>query len=123
MSQSIFTDSPYEKTPDIEANPEDYDILSFDVQPGDVIIHHVLTIHGAGGNPSRDKMRRAISFRYCGDDVTYYDRPGSIDQPYIKEKLKDGDRLFSKDYPIVFPRPYPEFELADKFEFEDVTKA
>lgn len=122
VSQSVFPDSPYEKTPDIEANPENYDIVSFDVQPGDVIIHHVMTVHGSRGNQSADKMRRAMSFRYCGDDITYYDRPGAIVQPYLKDKLKNGDRLFSKDYPIVFPRPYPEFELADKFEFEDTSK-
>lgn len=66
----FFSDSPYDKVPDIEANPQNYDIISFDVEPGDVIIHHVLTIHGARGNQSTDKMRRAISFRYCGDNVT-----------------------------------------------------
>lgn len=115
VSQSVFPDSPYDKVPDIEANPQDYDIISFDVEPGDVIIHHVLTIHGARGNQSTDKMRRAISFRYCGDDVTYYDRPGSVVQPYLTDKLNDGDKLFSKDYPVVFPRPYPGFELAAQF--------
>lgn len=115
VSQSTFPDSPYEKTPDIEANPEDYDIISFDVEPGDVIIHHVLTIHGSRGNQSNDKMRRAMSFRYCGDDITYFDRPGAIVQPYLTDKLRDGDPLFSKDYPIVFPRPFPGFEMADQF--------
>ena len=110
VSQSVFPDSPYEKTPDIEANPDEYDIVSFDVEPGDVIIHHVLTIHGSRGNQSVDKMRRAMSFRYCGDDITYYDRPGAIVQPYLTDKLNDGDKLFSKDYPIVFPKPFPEFE-------------
>jgi len=123
VSQSVFPDSPYEKTPDIEAAPEDYDIVSFDVEPGDVIIHHVLTVHGSRGNQSANKMRRAMSFRYCGDDITYYDRPGAIVQPYLTDKLKDGDRLFSKDYPIVFPRPFPEFELADKIGMSDASVA
>lgn len=44
-----------------------------------------------------------------------YDRPGSVVQPYLTDKLNDGDKLFSKDYPIVFPRPYPGFELAAQF--------
>ena len=123
VSQSVFPDSPYEKTPDIEACPEEYDIISFDVQPGDVIIHHVLTLHGSRGNQSTDKMRRAVSFRYCGDDITYYDRPGAIVQPYLTDKLKDGDPLFSKDYPIVFPRPFPGFQLASSFTNEPLERA
>jgi len=90
ISQTTNPMSPYERCPDIESQPEKYDIISFDVDPGDVIIHHVKTIHGSRGNMSTDKARRAISFRYCG-------------------------RLFSKDYPIVWPRPWPEFELANLF--------
>ena len=102
IAQSIDPTSPYEKTPDIEGNREDYDIVSFDVQPGDVIIHHVMTVHGSGGNTTADKSRRAISFRYCGDDIRYFDKPGAIEQPYIETPLDNGDRLTSEDYPLVW---------------------
>jgi hypothetical protein len=115
FAQSTNPMSPYEKTPDIEANRDDYDIISFDVEPGDVIIHHVMTVHGSGGNRTQDQFRRAISFRYCGDDIRYFDKPGAAVQPFIEKKLKDGDRLFSKDYPLVWPRPYPEAELSTLF--------
>ena len=103
FAQSIHPFSPFEKLEDIEANREDYDIVSFDVQPGDVLIHDVMTIHGSRGNISKDRMRRAMSFRYCGDDITYLDRPGALEQPYLKNKLKDGDPLYwSDDYPLVW---------------------
>jgi len=118
IAQSTFPDSPYDRTPDIEANPGDYDIVSFDVQPGDVIIHHVLTVHGSRGNQSNDRLRRAISFRYCGDDITYYDRPGAIVQPYLTEKLENGAPLFSKDYPLVYPRVFPTARLSSLFNSE-----
>ncbi len=117
VSQTPFASSPEKRCPDIEGAPEDYDIISFDVEPGDVIIHHVKTVHGAGGNPS-DCWRRAVSFRYCGDQVRYLDRPGAIPQVGVTHGLKDGDRLFAADYPIVWPRPWPSMRLAEVYDIQ-----
>lgn len=90
------------------------DIVSFDVEPGDVIIHHVLTVHGAGGNPS-ERWRRAVSFRYCGDQVRYLDRAGAIPQVGTSHDLVSGERLMSLDYPVVWPKPWPDLKLADLY--------
>ena len=114
VSQTPFATSPEERCPDIEGKRESYDIISFDVEPGDVIIHHVRTVHGAGGNMSAD-WRRAVSFRYCGDDVRYFDRPGAIPQVGINHDLQTGDRLITSDYPIVWPKPWPEAKLSDMY--------
>jgi ectoine hydroxylase-related dioxygenase (phytanoyl-CoA dioxygenase family) len=112
FAQSIHPFSPFEKLEDIEANRECYDIVSFDVEPGDVLIHDVMTIHGSRGNISKDRMRRAMSFRYCGDDITYLDRPGALEQPYLEIRLNDGDPLYwSEDYPLV----WTETEAANNF--------
>lgn len=111
ISQTPFASSPEPRCPDIESAPHQYDIISFDVEPGDVLIHHVKTVHGAGGNRS-DRWRRAMSFRYCGDQVRYLDRQGAIPQVGVTHALKDGDRLFSADYPVVWPKPWPELNLA-----------
>lgn len=102
IAQSIDPTSPYDKAPDIEGNRENYDIISFDVRPGDVIIHNVMTVHGSGGNKTSDRHRRAVAFRYCGDDIRYFDKPGAIEQPYIETPLKNGERLHSDDYPLVW---------------------
>ena len=112
ISQSPHPLSPFERLPDIEANRDEYDIVSFDVQPGDVIIHHVMTVHGSRGNQSTDRNRRAISLRYCGDDITYCDRPGAMSQPYLLSKPTEGSCLYSEDYPLVWPRPHPNAKLA-----------
>lgn len=103
ISQTPFPGADGPRCPDIEADPDAYDIAAFDVQPGDVILHHVLTVHGAGGNPS-DSWRRAISFRYCGDTVRYLDRKGALPQPGAAGGLRDGDTLDSGGFPIVWPR-------------------
>ncbi|WP_065383355.1 phytanoyl-CoA dioxygenase family protein [Hyphomonas sp. ND6WE1B] len=115
VSQTPIASSPEKRCPDIEAYPHKYDIVSFDVQPGDVIIHHVMTVHGAGGNPS-DHWRRAVSFRYCGDKIRYRDRMGAIQQVGVTHKLRDGDRLFASDYPMVWPKPWPGLLLADLYQ-------
>ncbi len=114
VSQTTTRGSTGPRLPDIEASPDDYDLVHFDVEPGDVIIHHVRTIHGAAGNPS-DDMRRAISFRYCGASVRYFDRPGAIPQYGVTHALKNGDPLFCDDYPVVWPKPWPGLRLAPLF--------
>ena len=119
VSQTPFASSPEKRCPDIEGALEDYDIISFDVEPGDVIVHHVKTVHGAGGNTS-DRWRRAVSFRYCGDKVRYLDRPGAIPQVGVSHGLKDGDRLFAADYPVVWPKPWPHLRLADLYSGPEV---
>tara|TARA_R110000796_G_scaffold232269_1_gene350462 strand:+ start:1491 stop:2504 length:1014 start_codon:yes stop_codon:yes gene_type:complete len=122
VSQTPISTSTEIRCPDIEAAPELYDIVSFDVEPGDVIIHDVRTVHGAGGNRS-DTWRRAMSFRYCGDRIRYRDRPGAIPQAGVAHDLRDGDRLFSADYPVVWPKPWPGFRLAEAFDTQAPTKS
>ncbi|MBU3920191.1 MAG: phytanoyl-CoA dioxygenase family protein, partial [Alphaproteobacteria bacterium] len=114
VSQTPIASSPEKRCPDIEGAPDDYDIITFDVEPGDVIIHHVKTVHGAGGNTS-DRWRRAVSFRYCGDQVRYLGRKGAIAQVGVTHGLRDGDRLFAADYPVVWPKPWPEMRLARQY--------
>jgi len=104
FAQSASPISPYETLPDIEGHRDDYDIVAFDCEPGDVIIHHVMTVHGSGGNISADRQRRAVSLRYCGDDIRYFDKPGAIEQQFTTAPHVNGDRLNPLDYPIVWPK-------------------
>jgi ectoine hydroxylase-related dioxygenase (phytanoyl-CoA dioxygenase family) len=103
LSQTTFPGAEGPRCPDIEADPGAFDIVSFDVEPGDVILHHVLTVHGAGGNLS-DSWRRAVSFRYCGESVRYFDRKGAVPQVGVMD-VPDGDPLPPSIFPIVWPRP------------------
>ena len=41
-----------ESLQEIEAHPEAYNLVRFEVEPGDIVIHHFRTVHGAGGNRS-----------------------------------------------------------------------
>ena len=62
--------------PDIDANREDYDIVSFDMAPGDALIFSAWILHGARGNSSSTQDRVALSTRWLGDDVLWDPREG-----------------------------------------------
>lgn len=93
--------SEYETIPDIEADRDAYDIISWDVEPGDVYVFSAMTLHYASGNSSATSRRRGYTVRYCGDDVRYDPRVGTS-EPVLVEGLAPGDRLDSDQCPIVF---------------------
>lgn len=104
VAQTPLPGAEGEQLPDIEGHMSDYDIVHFDVEPGDVIVHHYLTLHGAGANHSRYQVRRAASLRYCGDDIRFRTRPWAPKQLHHTQRLKDGDRLSGPDFPVVWTR-------------------
>jgi ectoine hydroxylase-related dioxygenase (phytanoyl-CoA dioxygenase family) len=93
-----------EVLPDIEGHLADYDIVHFDVEPGDVIVHHYRTVYGAGANTSRYQVCRAASLRYCGDDIRFQARPWAPRQLHHTTHLNDGDPLGGADFPVVWRR-------------------
>ena len=90
----------YEDIPDIEAARGDYEIVSWDLDPGDVYVFHGMTVHGSPGNSSTEQRRRGYAVRFTGDDVVYDDRPG-VSQPVRNSELLSGNPLDSEQYPLV----------------------
>jgi len=88
--------------PRIEADPESYNVQYVDAEPGDVLVHHFLTVHGSEGN-SRGARRRAFSLRYCDAELRYRHRVGAPAQPLHKQDVKDGDVLDDRFHPLVWP--------------------
>ena len=88
--------------PKIEMDNKEMDLIRFDTRPGDLIVHHAATIHGAGANHSISRRRRAVSVRYCGDGVTYKIRPGAPLKAH-HENVRTGDPVVSHpDCPLVW---------------------
>lgn len=97
-----YESDDYVPLPDFNAEREKYDIVHFDTAPGDVVAHHLATLHYAPGNLT-DRRRRATSVRYAGDDATYAVRKNG--PPVLFDPgLKPGDRLDSDLFPVVRPR-------------------
>ena len=93
----------YETMPDIDAARDDYEIMTWDLEPGDVYAFHAMTVHGAGGNLRNDVRRRGLTIRYTGDDATYDPRPGTSPVMHV-EGLGVGAPMDSDLYPIILPR-------------------
>ena len=102
----FVTDLPMDDTdgevvPDFHADRRGREILRFDMQPGDLTVHHCRTLHGAAGNASPTMRRRALSVRYCGDDARYRIRRGVPQKPHHAE-VADGHVLDHPDCPVVW---------------------
>jgi ectoine hydroxylase-related dioxygenase (phytanoyl-CoA dioxygenase family) len=91
-----------EDIPDIDAHRADYRLLSWDLEPGDAIAFHFLTVHGAPGNLSVNR-RRAFASRWLGDDAVYAVRHGETSPPFpgLEQRLKPGDPLAAEEFPLV----------------------
>jgi ectoine hydroxylase-related dioxygenase (phytanoyl-CoA dioxygenase family) len=46
-------------------------IVSWEMEPGDVLAHHPLALHGSTANTSKGQLRCGLSLRYLGKDVRY----------------------------------------------------
>lgn len=72
--------------------------LSWDMEPGDCVCHHPLTVHGAGPNKSSTERRIGLSLRFFGTDARYDPRPYTVRLP-AEPSCQPGeypadDRLF-----------------------------
>ena len=92
------------KVPDIQGKRADYDIVSFDLEPGDCAIFHGRMLHGAAGSTHSLRRRRGFATRWLGDDVVYRpDRPGSS-QMSRDPGLAPGAPVGGPVFPLVWPR-------------------
>ena len=94
----------FETMPDIDAERDDHEIIAFDLKPGDCAAFHFRTVHGAPGNRDSSAWRRAIAFRFTGDDVTFQLRKGVMSPPFHTMDectLTPGDPLDSDLFPVI----------------------
>lgn len=88
-----------ETVPDIDGDPETYPTLCFDLEPGDAAVFHGATLHSARGTPAG--RRRAVSWRFTGDDVTWYPErssPTFYDAPHLVE----GGPIDAEQFPRLW---------------------
>ncbi len=87
---------------DVPDFSDNHELVTFDTEPGDVVVHHARTIHGAYANSSTTRRRRAISVRYAGDDVVYRSKPGAPQKPH-HAGIAGGAPLDPEAFPPAWP--------------------
>ena len=99
----VFDEGELEDVPDIEADRSAHEILGWELEPGDAVAFHMLTLHQAGGSPT---LRRAFSVRVLGDDATYAPRPHPTSPPFpgLDAELDAGDPFDAPRFPRALTR-------------------
>ncbi len=97
--------SRYAPFPDIDETRDAERILAFDLAPGDVLAFDFHTLHNAPANPGGTR-RRAISFRFVGEDARYVERPHEVSPPFpqLGLRLAMNDPLPQDWFPVVWHR-------------------
>ncbi len=92
-----------EATPDVNSEPDNYDILAWNLEAGDCIAFDFKTLHGTTAGEVKSR-RRAVSTRWLGDDVTYCRRDVMMSPPYPDLDQQTGERLRTDWFPILWRR-------------------
>lgn len=95
--------SDLELVPDINAHLDKYDVVDWEMNPGDVLIFHPLTLHGSAANKTRNQKRRALALRWLGEDVTYKPTAATMPITYQHNSV-EGQGLCGGAFPIILPK-------------------
>jgi len=98
-----YSGDAYETVPDIDAAPDDHNVLRWQLEPGDALLFNFLIVHDAPANTSEHR-RRGFSTRWLGDDVVFAERPGTTSPPYPDIGLGEGDKIRTDWFPVIWPR-------------------
>ncbi|MDT4855637.1 Phytanoyl-CoA dioxygenase (PhyH) [compost metagenome] len=100
-----FPEGSLADLPDIEADRSRWNILGWELEPGDAVFFHMLTLHASGG-VGGNRRRRAFSLRFLGEDMRHAPRAWktSPEFPGLIDQLPDGAPLEHPLFPLLWPR-------------------
>ena len=111
----VFADDTdgIEPFPDVDARPDEFDLVSWDMEPGDVAIFNARIIHGGSGRLAPHRELKVFNTQWLGDDVRVRFRSTGMDPDHrdimIEHGLHDGDRVDdargAEMYPRVWEQP------------------
>lgn len=99
--QALYEGDGSEPVPDVERDRAHLTIVAWAMQPGDAVAFNFRTLHGAPANTTKNR-RRAISFRWVGDDARFAKRKGRTSPPFPNIDVVDGAKFEGPDFPVVY---------------------
>ena len=100
-----FPEGSLAELPDYAA--DDPRILAWELEPGDAVFFHMLTVHGSPGVLGPDR-RRVLSVRFLGDDMIHAPRRWTTSPPFDDLVLESGAPLEHPLFPILWTDPESE---------------
>ena len=108
VDQVDFSGIAQEEIPDIDADPEKFGVVSWDMQPGDCVVFNSRIMHGGSGKLDEDRELRVFTTKWLGDDVRIKFRECGMDPDHsaimTEYGLKPGDRPGTDLYPRIWSR-------------------
>ncbi|MDP3269913.1 MAG: phytanoyl-CoA dioxygenase family protein [Legionella sp.] len=97
-----FPEGALQELPDIEQSRDKFPIIGWEIEPGDVVCFHMLTLHMARGVEGNNR-RRVFSVRYMGDDIRHAPRawPTSPEFPGLQTELAAGAPMEHSLFPCI----------------------
>lgn len=98
----------YERIEDPAGLVRKSEVLCWELEPGDVLVHHPLTLHFSTPNLVPGATRRAIALRYAAEGTSFLARPGHFMQRqelpahWPQGPIVLGAELSGPDYPEVW---------------------
>ena len=106
VDQVDFSGIAEESIPDINADPERYGIVSWDMEPGDCVAFNSRILHGGSGKLPEDRELRVFTSKWLGDDARIKFRACGMDPDHsavmTEQGLKPGDRPGTDLYPKIW---------------------
>ncbi len=101
-----FPEGTLADLPDIEAARGAFPIIGWELQPGDAVCFHMLTLHGSRGVTGSHR-RRVFSVRFLGDDMTHAPRrwKTSPEFPGLSDALPAGAPMNHPLFPVLWQAP------------------
>lgn len=92
---------------DLQRGNPDYRFLSWDMEPGDVLVVDPYAAHYNAGNHDPSNWRVALSTRWYGDDIFWRNRPECVVAPpgISWDAQPQGQRPGGADFPIIWSNP------------------
>ena len=76
--------------------------LTWDMNPGDILIVHPWTLHWSRGNPT-DDWRIALSVRVFGDDIRWSPRPDCVNLAGVSfDEMIENERPAGSHFPLLW---------------------
>ncbi len=101
-----FPEGTLAELPDIDGDPDAHRILAWDLEPGDAVFFHMLSLHAAAGFPGPGR-RRVLSLRFLGDDAVHAPRPWATSPPFpgLADELPAGAPMDHPLFPVLWTGP------------------
>lgn len=95
----VFDEGLMPRLPDIEASRDQWNIVSWDIEPGDILVFHHGTLHGGGGTKPGSR-RRTLTMRFFGPDAQR-----TADRAVARSNAADGVKASRLDdsYAMIDP--------------------